>query len=173
VTAARLLTGRIRVALPPGEAYRLFTPRGEQDWVHGWHPHFAAPVADDTEPGTVFETAAHGQHTTWLVTEREPGKRIAYARVTPGDHAGTVTVDLAAAGDGSEVEVTYRLTALSDQAAPRLGQFADGYASYLESWEACIAALLDRGPGHRGWPVTLSARCPPPAPPTAARCPGR
>ena len=38
----RRLTGRIQVALPPGEAFRLFTPRGEEEWVHGWQPRFPA-----------------------------------------------------------------------------------------------------------------------------------
>ena len=138
----RRLTGRIRVALPSGEAFRLFTPRGERDWAHGWDPRFPSPAVDDTEPGTVFETAAHGQHTTWLVTEREQGSRIGYARVTPGHQAGTVTVRLTAAGDGSEVEVTYLLTALSEAAVPQLAEFADGYAAYLWSWQDAIAALL-------------------------------
>jgi hypothetical protein len=50
------------------------------------------------------------------VTDREPGKRIRYARVTPGHQAGTVTVTIGAAGHRSEVEVTYQLTALTDVA---------------------------------------------------------
>ena len=51
------LTGRVAVALPPDEAYRLFTPLGEQAWAHGWSPRFPVPTADDTvltaitEPG--------------------------------------------------------------------------------------------------------------------------
>ena len=138
----RRLTGRIRVALPPGEAFRLFTPRGEQDWVPGWHPHFPAPAADDTEPGTVFETSAHGQHTIWLVTDHQPGKRISYARVTPGDRAGTVTVALSPDGEQSAVEVTYQLTALSGSAERTLSEFADGYVAYLQSWEDTIAAWI-------------------------------
>jgi polyketide cyclase/dehydrase/lipid transport protein len=142
MTETRRLTGRLHVGLPPAEAFRLFTPRGEQDWAHGWQPHFPAPAADDTEPGTVFETSAHGQHTIWTVTERVRGCRMAYSRVTPGHQAGTVTVRLAAAGDGSEVEVTYLLTALSDAAGHHLADFADGYDAYLRSWEEDIAALL-------------------------------
>jgi hypothetical protein len=142
MTSARQLTGRIRVALPPGEAFRLFTPRGEQDWVPGWHPHFPAPAADDTEPGTVFETSAHGQHTIWLVTDRQPGKRISYARVTPGDHAGSVTVVISPDGENSAVEVTYQLTALTSDGDRRLGEFADGYAAYLQSWEDAITAWV-------------------------------
>ncbi|HTR94992.1 MAG TPA: hypothetical protein VMI73_24955 [Trebonia sp.] len=152
MTETRRLTGRLHVGLPPAEAFRLFTPRGEQDWAHGWQPHFPAPAPDDTEPGTVFETSAHGQHTIWTVTERERGCRIAYTRVTPGHQAGTVTVRLTAAGDtaagdtaagdASEVEVTYLLTALSDAAGPHLAAFADGYDDYLRSWQDAIVALL-------------------------------
>jgi Polyketide cyclase / dehydrase and lipid transport len=142
VTETRRLTGRLHVGLPPAEAFRLFTARGERDWAHGWEPRFPAPAPDDTEPGTVFETSAHGQHTIWLVTEREPGRRIGYSRVTPGHQAGTVTVRLAAAGGGSEVEVTCQLTALSDAAVRHLADFADGYDEYLRSWEDAIAALL-------------------------------
>ena len=140
--AQRRLTGRIQVALPPEEAFRLFTPRGEQDWAHGWHPRFPAAVADDTEPGTVFETSDHGQHTVWLVTDRQPGKRISYARVTPGDQAGAVTVAISAAGRHSEVEVTYQLTALTGPAGSKLREFADGYPAYLQSWQDAIAAWL-------------------------------
>ena len=34
----RRLTGRLHVALPPERAFRLFTARGEEDWVEGWRP---------------------------------------------------------------------------------------------------------------------------------------
>ena len=142
MTETRRLTGRLHVGVPPAAAFPLFTARGEQDWAHGWQPHFPAPAPDDTEPGTVFETSAHGQHTVWLVTEREPGRRIGYARVTPGHQARRVTVSLAAAGDGSEDEVTYQLTALSEAAGRQLADFADGYDNYLLSWQDAIAGLL-------------------------------
>jgi Polyketide cyclase / dehydrase and lipid transport len=145
VTGARQrLTGRIRVDLPPAEAFRLFTPRGEQEWAHGWQPRFPAASPDDTEPGTVFETAAHGQHTIWLVIDREPGERISYARITPDQQAGTVSVTISAAGHHSEVEVTYELTALGDAADEELREFAASYPAYLQSWQEAIAALLDR-----------------------------
>jgi len=142
-TSALRMTGRITVALPPNEAFRLFTPRGEQEWAHGWQPRFPAPVLDDDEPGTVFETDAHGQHTTWLVTGREPGRRISYARVTPGEQAGTVTVTITGAGDHSEVEVCYQLTALTPAGGHKLRAFADGYPAFLQSWQDDIAASLD------------------------------
>ena len=144
MTSAQRLTGHIQVALPPGEAFGLFTPGGEQDWVNGWRPRFPAPVADDTEPGTVFETSAHGQHTIWLVTGRQPGKRISYARVVPGDQAGTVTITISATDRHSDVEVTYRLTALTGPADRKLREFAGRYPAYLRSWQDAIAAWLER-----------------------------
>jgi len=136
------LTGRIQVGLPPDEAFRFFTPRGEQDWVSGWEPRFPAPTPDDTQPGTVFETKAHGQTTIWLVLDRQWGKRISYARVTPGDRAGTVTIVVHPTGRHSEVEVTYEMTALTGAAGLGLREFADNYPTYLQSWEDAIAARL-------------------------------
>ena len=144
----RRLTGRIQVSLPPDEAFRLFTPRGEQDWAAGWEPRFPAPAPDDTEPGTVFETDAHGQHTIWLVLDRQWGTRISYARVTPGGLAGTVTVVVNAAGRHSQVDVTYDLTELTgasgavDTAGHELSEFASSYPVYLQSWQDAIAAWL-------------------------------
>lgn len=142
--ARQRLTGRIQVGLPPAEAFRLFTPRGEEEWADGWQPRFPAASPDDTEPGTVFETAAHGQHTIWLVIDREPGERISYARITPGHQAGTVAVTISPSGHRSEVEVTYELTALSDAADEELRGFGAHYPAFLQSWQEAIAALLNR-----------------------------
>src|SRR5438067_6438767 len=111
------LSDQLHVALPTEEAYRLFTARGEREWVDGWDPMFPVPTSDDSEPGTVFETDAHGLRTTWLVTDREWGRRIAYAQLIPGERAGRITVTLDATEGGSEVEVVYELTPLSEAGA--------------------------------------------------------
>ncbi|MEU8245943.1 SRPBCC family protein [Nonomuraea sp. NPDC048916] len=135
------LTGQIAVALPPEAAFRLFTPRGEEQWVKGWRPRFPMPADDDAEPGTVFEVDVHGERTTWVVLDRRPGRRISYARVTPGSRAGTVTVVVTSdAAGGSAVQVTYELTALSPQGARELRDFAAGYPEFLASWQEAIAA---------------------------------
>ena len=148
MTSTQRLTGHIRVDLPPREAFRLFTPRGEQDWAHGWHPSFPAPAADDAQPGTVFETDAHGKHTIWLVTDRQPGTQISYARVTPGEQAGTVTISINPVGDHSDVEVIYQLTALTSAADHMVQLFADGYPAYLGSWQHAISTWLEHQQLH-------------------------
>ncbi|MEV0346910.1 SRPBCC family protein [Nonomuraea sp. NPDC050680] len=134
------LSGEVAVAMPPAEAFRLFTPRGEEEWVPGWRPGFPVATDDDSEPGTVFETDAHGERTTWVVLGREKGRRISYARVTPGSRAGTVSVAVGEGdGGGSAVRVTYELTALSPEGERELREFADGYPAFLASWERDIA----------------------------------
>lgn len=150
MTATCRLTGRLTVPLPPDQAFRLFTPRGERGWVPGWDPYFPAAADDDTAPGTVFETHAHGksesERTIWVVVDRVPGRRIAYARVAPHGAAGTVTVTLDDAGGHSEVTVTYALSALTEAADDDLDAFRDGYTAYLASWQDAIAAVLTAGP---------------------------
>ena len=144
MTAGHRLVGRLGVPLTPAEAFGLFTPLGEREWVHGWEPRFARPVGDDTEPGTVFETDGHGGRTTWVVVSRERPWRISYARVAPDDRAGTVTVRVEPAGGFAEVEVEYALTALVPEAEVELAAFAEGYAAYLGEWEAAIAECVAR-----------------------------
>jgi hypothetical protein len=118
--------------------------------VPGWRPRFPAAAndaddtdVDDTVPGTVFETDMHGRITTWVVVERAGNSRIRYARVVPGDTAGTVTVELA--GDQhSEVTVTYELTALTASAEEPLRGFAAHYPEMMRQWADAIAASLKR-----------------------------
>jgi hypothetical protein len=145
VTTRHHLVGRLTVPLPPDRAFRLFTPLGERDWATDWRPRFPAGAADDDAPGTVFVTGAHGEHTVWVVTEREPGRRIRYVRVTPGSRAGTVTVDLAEADGATTATVAYDLTALTDGADDELRTFAAGYPDLLRSWRDAIEAAVGRG----------------------------
>jgi hypothetical protein len=140
-----ILTGTLTVDLPPSQAFQLFTPRGEQDWAAGWRPRFPAPTDDDSAPGTVFETEAHGHTTTWVVVDRAAGTQVRYARSTPGMSAGTVAVRIDSASAGrSRVEVTYALTAVTDAGRQWLDDFTAGFAAFLAEWEAAIAASLAR-----------------------------
>jgi Polyketide cyclase / dehydrase and lipid transport len=139
-------SGRFELSAPPGRAFAAFTPRGERGWVPGWEPVFAGAADDDTAPGTVFETQHGGRRTTWLVVDRELPAHVRYARVTPGISAGTVTVDLAPAGDGTAVEVTYRMRALSAAGAAQLEQARTDPGTSPSGWRAPVEAFL-RGTG--------------------------
>jgi hypothetical protein len=136
------MTGHLTVALPPEEAFRLFTATGERDWAPDWDPHFPEPVDDETALGTVFQTGGHGHLTTWIVVDSVPGRLIRYARVAHDATAGTVLVNLDSAGDHSDVTVTYELTALTDAARGELDEFAANYPAFLQSWQDAIASVI-------------------------------
>lgn len=138
----RCLSGRLYVPLPPAQAFRLFTPLGERDWAPGWEPRFPAPTPDDSAPGTVFVTETPGLVRTWVVVEREHHRRIGYTNVAPGDRASHITVELTPVFAGSEVTVTYDVTALSEAGAHVVAHFAEGFAPYLDSWQRQIDAYL-------------------------------
>ena len=128
-----------RVPLPFEEALRCFTPEGERAWVPGWDPAYPAggPDGDGDAPDTVFRT----HDTIWIVAEAGPDVR-RYARVTPGEDAGTVTVRCAPDGEATAVEVTYALTALSPAGEHRLEALADGYPAHIDGWARSIAGAL-------------------------------
>jgi hypothetical protein len=125
-------TGEVRVALPPDQAILKFTAEGEREWAPGWAPEY--PAGDADAPGTVFTT--HGGSTIWVILERTP-LTAAYARVTPGASAGTVSVALRPDGEDTIAEVTYDLTALDD-ADEQLEHFAAGFDEMMEEWERLI-----------------------------------
>lgn len=137
------LSGQFTLDLPPAEAFRLFTARGERDWVAGWEPIFPVPTEDDAAVGTVFETDAHGHRTVWMVVDSQPPHRIRYAQVRLGERAGTVSVSLDEAGGGSLVTVTYELTPLTEAAGPAVDHFAADYPAFLAGWPAAIATRMD------------------------------
>jgi hypothetical protein len=136
------LTGTVSVGLAPSDAFELFTPSGERRWATGWDPLFPAAPADETTPGTVFQTR-HSGPATWVVVDSEPGRSITYANVSENDRAGLVRVSCEPAHDGmTTANVTYDMTALSDDGDTRLRQFAAHYPEFLSHWQRAIDDAL-------------------------------
>jgi hypothetical protein len=144
------LTGTIEIALPPGQAFTLFTPNGERAWAHGWDPQFPSPGPNETEPGTVFLTdhgsrSDHGDRASiWTVSHCVPGKSIGYVVTTPGLRCGLVTVTCRPSAAGTQATVSYDLTSLCPGADGELDRFAAGYPSFLAHWQHAIAKATER-----------------------------
>ena len=122
------LQGHLHVPLAPDDAIALFTAEGERAGVPGWDPH---------EYGDAVFTTRDDQ-TFWVTVDEEPRRR-RYARVSPGNHAGTVEVRCEPDGEHTRAHVTYDLTALSPDA---LDGFEDGYDAMLAQWERLIDGCL-------------------------------
>lgn len=133
-------TGSFRLKMNPDKALPLFTAPGEKLWVPGWNPIVLS--GDGFEKGTVFVTSGHGRKSYWLVADYDTASRRAvYVRTTPDVDTGTVEVSVAPDDPGgSEVTVTYRMTALSDAGNERLlNSFSEAsYEQMLKDWQTLI-----------------------------------
>ena len=126
LTGSFVLTGvSAETAMP------LFTAEGERRWVPGWDPYYPGGHGD------VWVTGA----TTWVTTDRT-ATSATYARVTPGDTAGFVRVSCTAVSGGTEVEVSYDLTATGPDGEERLPAFEAGYGQMLEEWRVLTQAVV-------------------------------
>jgi hypothetical protein len=107
-------------------------------------PRYPAGGADRDRVGTVFVTDGAAGDVVWVITHVDELKR-SYARFDHRGTVGTVEVRCRAAGARTEVDVTYRVTAMTPDAAAEVDRFAAGYEAMLASWETEIRAALERG----------------------------
>lgn len=137
-------SGSFELPIPASAAIELFTPEGERRWVPGWDPRYPDGLVSD-DPGTVFVTGAEATPTTWVIIgiEREDF-RARYARLTPGQHAGTVAVQLLQLeADRCRVSVSYDMTLVGGAAADRLDAYDPGcFAVTMAEWSTLIHAHL-------------------------------
>ena len=133
-------THHFELPMAPGEAFDLFTPEGERAWAKGWEPRYLHPRDGRATAGMVFTTGHGGEETLWTMTRHEPETGIAeYLRVTPGSRMGTVRVQCSEAAAGTQVTVTYALTALTPEGNATLQALdASAYEAFIESWGSSI-----------------------------------
>jgi hypothetical protein len=139
-------TGAFRVNRPLAQAFPLFSPEGERRWVKDWVPRYLHPrdVPSDAA-GTVFQTNHNNEETHWMVLRYSPAEGVAeYARITPGSRIGVVTVHATERNGGTDVEVTYKLTSLSEAGTRALQAMTEAsYAAMLQDWERLIHQAID------------------------------
>jgi len=140
-------TGKIRVPAQVGEAFELFTPLGEKEWVGpSWDPQFRVPASGEMEPGAVFTTREpDGTETIWTTLSFDRAlHQVSYLRTTPGSRVGRVDVCCQPAAElGTTAEMTYTFTALTPAGNDYLAAWtAERYAALMAEWEQKIAAAL-------------------------------
>ena len=140
-------TGTVSVALPPDEAFPLFTPEGERSWVSGWAPTYPAGGRPDPAPGVAFVLGKEAGASTWLVTRYDAAARGAsYAYVLPEHRAVLVDVDVEAGpGGGSRARVAYRMTSLGPAGDAFVREFGEGWDAFLAGWEEGIRRHVVEG----------------------------
>ena len=132
------LTGSFVLPAPVDRVLPLFTAEGERAWAPGWEPAYADSAVH--EVGQVWTTTGPPR-TTWVTVQADE-TCVRYARIADGDSAGLVTVTCTPTTEGTEVAVSYDLSALSPAGAERLSHFASAYDEMLEHWRQYTTPLL-------------------------------
>jgi hypothetical protein len=145
-------SGTFELDFSPDDAFPLFTAPGERLWATRWEPFILN--GDGYEVGTIWVTEGYGFTDYWYVADYDTETRYAqYVRVTPRDTAATIDVSLTSNGkDGTNVHITYQLTALSEWGNERLAeQFSeDKYAEMMVHWQTLINANREKIDDHFG-----------------------
>ena len=140
----RVASGGFELPVSAREAIDFFTPEGERTWVPGWNPMYPGSQPSESS-GTVFRTDHNGVETIWLIQTLDRERCVAaYARVTPGHHAGTVSVRCDPGEHGnSVVSVTYDMTLLPGGDPSELDAYDDeSFAAMMEHWASAVSRHL-------------------------------
>lgn len=131
----------IVVDRPVGEAFPLFTPKGEEGWVPGWKPDYFAPDSGETQKDMLFATGKGDERTWWTCLEWEPDRHhVRYLRLTPGNRAAFVEVNCRARDPRStEVTVSYDIQALGSAGETYVADMTDAdFAAMIGQWPVLI-----------------------------------
>ncbi|CZF78618.1 hypothetical protein GCE9029_00952 [Grimontia celer] len=130
----------VSVPFPPEQSAFLFTGLGEVLWTPNWHPTFIK--GNGFQPNDVFINAA-SNNTVFVVTQFDVEQgQISYTRLEPQKTVGTIDLIITGDGQGSQVAITYTLTALNKESESEIRALtAKAYATEMKLWESNIASM--------------------------------
>ncbi|MDH4261119.1 MAG: hypothetical protein OEW16_12580 [Gammaproteobacteria bacterium] len=140
-----------RLVAPPAAVFPLLCPVREADWIDGWSPLLVLSHSGLAEPDCVFVTDSRPYDAVWFITRHEPERGfVEMIKVTPDVTACKVTIQVRAAGAGSEADVTYSHTSLGPQGDLFVASFtAEFYVQFMREWEDRINHYLTHGTALR------------------------
>lgn len=137
----------IIVDRPVRDAFPLFTPKGEEDWVPGWKPDYFTPEDGATEKEMLFATGHGAERTWWTCLEWEPERHhVRYLRLTPDNRVAFVDVTCRMRDAHSTgVTVGYDIQALGPAGEQYIAGLSDAdFAAMIGEWPELIEKAADR-----------------------------
>ena len=139
------LSGGFTLPQPPAAAFPLFSPLGEKKWVPGWDPELIHPPGATWERGLIFRTPEERGEAIWVVTALDRDRHeVEYYRVEAGRYVARVHVRcVPAAGEHTEVRVTYTFVGLSDIGNQDIAAMSpQAYEEKMGRWRSWITTHL-------------------------------
>ncbi|MCK6621449.1 MAG: hypothetical protein HUU32_02920 [Calditrichaceae bacterium] len=136
-----------RLVAEPERVFPLLCPVREADWIEDWDPLAVFTNSGVAEQDCVFITAGQPNNAVWYITRLEPEKGfVEMLKITPDVTACKLTIQLRAAPEGSEAEVTYSHTSLGPRGDAFVASFTEEYyREFMREWEEQINHYLRHG----------------------------
>ena len=134
-----------KIQARPEEVFALLCPVREAEWVKGWDPIVVYSRSGLAEPECVFLTGDGEPDSVWVITRRDWEKyELEIIKVTPWTTVATITIALTQnEEEGTDAEVTYTYTALSEEGKDFVNNYTEGYFNeFMQYWEAALNAYL-------------------------------
>jgi hypothetical protein len=136
-----------RLQARPEQVFPLLCPVRECEWVNGWEPGNVITTSGVAERDCIFTTGSGQSEAVWMVTSYQSPVRIEFVKITAGETAGRISIDLRADGaHGTLADVTYAYTALSERGVHVVNAFtAEHYQQFMKAWEHELNHFLRTG----------------------------
>lgn len=140
-----------KLVAPPERVFPLLCPVLEAEWLDGWDPIVVFTDSGVAEPACVFMTKAAPHPAIWFVTRHEPERGfVEMLKISPEVTACRLSIQLAAAGSGSEATITYSHTSLGPQGDAFVAGFTEEfYDGFMREWETRMNHYLKTGTALR------------------------
>jgi hypothetical protein len=139
----------IEVNTTPDEALPLFTAVGERLWIKEWDPAYIYPESGEPMQGMIWKTTnAAGIDEIWVTVTYDVEQHAAcYVKWSPEKHVTRIDVDCDAIDDDrTRVQVTYTITALSEEGLAQLKHFTKAhYERMIKPWQGAVNHYLETG----------------------------
>lgn len=143
VLSARLTRNYVqKIRATPAEVFPLLCPELEKAWLPGWDARMIHSASGVAERGAVFETNS----ATWIVTEHDAPRRVAFARFQSDRTLVHVEISLGRHHDGdTAVCITYTSTPTDESSRAILAAARESdWLDTMRFWEGSMNAWFDK-----------------------------
>jgi hypothetical protein len=137
-----------KIQAPPEEVFPLLCPVREAKWVKGWDPIVVYSHSGLAEPDCIFLTGNGEPESAWVITHRESDKfHLEIIKISPWTTVAKITITLSRNEEsGTDAEVTYTYTALSESGEDFVNHYTeDYYLEFMRYWENAINDYISSG----------------------------
>ncbi len=136
----------------PDTVFPLLCPVRETEWLAGWQSRIIYSDSGVAEPDCVFSTREENAEAIWVISQHDPKRhRLQLVKTLPELTITCLQIQITPKQEGqqSQVDIRYRITALSKRGEQLLQQQTEAlFNARMQHWEASMNHYPATGQQH-------------------------